>query len=506
MADQIPFKDQLTVNPKQRCALLIGIETYDDERLEDKQLFAGRNDVLAFWKVCRRLKMRPENIVCLTSPMLDIEDFIWAEQELSEELHDGQSNEKIDYIVRGWFLEGERPKVARGLATLENMKEAVKWLATDRVDRKKNELPVDRIVTYSGHGTTMEESGTTVLALCPSDLVLGNNDTYLKTTWLKGQLEGVDDNMTVMLDCCFAQNAEMAKPRGTHRVSTLASGATDSSFDVSGLGARVFCASGPKESSYQAILGGYWYSAFTWAVTVALEQWQIVDKHSTISHAELLFRARTLLEALSFPQHPVLLDHLGTKAVFGRGEEDEVTSAEPNQERRKGQVDPSTKCAVTCLRLTDLGDGKPILDIVIPGIKYSGTKFTIGSEYWYLSRDQYSSEGRNIKIEFIPYDENAYSDRQARVYNEKPNWQDAAINPNVTGEYSNDASGTSVRFGLTATITLHNNVPTPMITWFHALKSNVAAFLNTQIVVGKDNPSWTLSTYSSTGAKWFLAM
>ena len=65
-------------------ALLIGVETYDGLS-PDKQLHAGRNDVLAFYKVCRRLGMPPENISLLTSPVLDKQQVAQAELELSRE-------------------------------------------------------------------------------------------------------------------------------------------------------------------------------------------------------------------------------------------------------------------------------------------------------------------------------------------------------------------------------------------------------------------------------------
>ena len=39
------------------CALLIGVEAYNGLPAE-KQLHAGRNDVLSYWKVCRRLGYR----------------------------------------------------------------------------------------------------------------------------------------------------------------------------------------------------------------------------------------------------------------------------------------------------------------------------------------------------------------------------------------------------------------------------------------------------------------
>src|SRR5215470_18060953 len=63
------------------CALLIGVETYQG-LASDKQLFAGRNDVLSYWRVCRRLGYRARHIRALTSPVLTRDDIIQAEVDL----------------------------------------------------------------------------------------------------------------------------------------------------------------------------------------------------------------------------------------------------------------------------------------------------------------------------------------------------------------------------------------------------------------------------------------
>lgn len=338
----------MNVTTKRRArALLIGVEKYENLGPE-KQLRAGRNDVLAFWKVCRRLGFAPENIRMLTSPKLEVEDITWAEQELRTELpeYTGKSDDDIAARVASWFPPNDKAKVCLDEATRDNIMAGVGWLAERR--ENSNEKPVDRILTYSGHGARIEENDKTVLALCPSDLVEDQSKTYLSIDAFKEALKDVDDNMTVVLDCCFAQNAgARGVPRGAHQVATLALGASNVpvTIDASDNGPRVFCASGPTESSYQAMLGGYWYSAFTWAFTVALEQWRIVSgggntRHSTVSHTELLFRARMLLEALSFPQHPVLLDQRNNMPVFGQVDSEEAI-AEPNRDQRNGQLDPS---------------------------------------------------------------------------------------------------------------------------------------------------------------------
>ena len=155
------------------CALLIGVEVYNGLPAE-KQLHAGRNDVLSYWKVCRRLGYRPEHIRVLTSPVLTLDDLVRAEQELGPELHPERSKDEIRARVEGW-LAGPAP-VVLGDASREAIVEGVEWLASKLVFTVKldwegwkleQELAgLPGLLAYSGHGA--QQRGD--LVLCPSDI------------------------------------------------------------------------------------------------------------------------------------------------------------------------------------------------------------------------------------------------------------------------------------------------------------------------------------------------
>ncbi|MDC0683890.1 caspase family protein [Sorangium atrum] len=376
-------------------ALLVGVEDYKaHDATGGKDLLAGRNDVLAYWKVCRRLGFT--HIRVLTSPALTEDEIVRAELELVPELSPGETEDQVKARVRRWLaneeataraeIRGETADevadaVARWLesvrqepdalsvvlreATSSELKEGARWLARGLIIRLKlswGDFQVDEawmtlpgIMTYSGHGAQVEGD----LALCPTDTGPGLENA-VPFTDLRGIFDEDDgaafgkrstDNLTVILDCCFAAASD---PTGkAERAATLTQAGSASANAPRAnkeIGSRVFCASSRDEPSYQAMLGGHWHGAFTWAITVALEQWKIKEdgqfRRSTMSHTELLFRSRMLLQALSFRQHPILVDELGSLPVFHHGPPDgAATSARPDAARTGGQLDPSVKLA-----------------------------------------------------------------------------------------------------------------------------------------------------------------
>lgn len=373
----------------QSRALLVGINQYEFLSSE-QQLLGSLNDVLSFWKVCRKMGLEPSHIVLLTSPAITITQLVQVEQELAADLpeYDGKTNTDIATIVNGWFVKKSSPKVVMGLATRKNIAAGVNWMGKPGITGKDPPL-THRLLTFSGHGATLEQDGNSILALCPSDGKQGDSSTYLLTDTLRDALKDVTEATTIVLDCCFAQNVDYGRPRGTHIVSTHSDANVKSmslQWDV--VKARVFCASGTGESAYQAILGGQWRGAFSWALTVALEQWAIVPgrtvtKHSTMSNIELLFRARMLLESLSFPQHPVLIDEIGNKVFLGQNVAEAV---DPDRGDRKAiQIDPGTKD----FRWYEFTQNKKLIAYVLVAktsgkISYNGkyVAYDAGQEYW----------------------------------------------------------------------------------------------------------------------------
>jgi hypothetical protein len=382
------------------CALLIGVETYDGLPA-DKQLLAGRNDVMSYWKVCRRLGYRPTEIRVLTSPRLTKDDILRAERDLAPELHAGKSEEQLEKLVGAWFS-GDKPEVVLGEATRDALVEGVKWLAaklvvtvkldwgTGKLEKELGALP--GLLVYSGHGARVGGD----LALCPRDVGRAL-ERALPFAELRALVDAGDDirkegtprpadNLTVVLDCCFASAGAGQGDKAT-RVSTLTPGADGATFTGAEIGSRVFCAAGRDEQAYQAMLGGRWQGAFSWAFTRALEQWKTAPsgqyKKSTVSHIELLFRARMLLEALSFPQHPVLVDHIGNLPVFQHDSDaTDDTSAEPDAKRVGGQMDPGNK-DVRIYTFTD-AVGAVAAQVWVPAATgtLNGTTYYQGSEYW----------------------------------------------------------------------------------------------------------------------------
>jgi hypothetical protein len=497
-------------------ALLIGVEDYRAyDGTGGKDLPAGRNDVLAYWKVCRRLGFT--HIRALTSPVLTEDDLVRAELELVPELSPGETADQVRARVKRWLskeepaaprLEGETAEEVAGAvqrwvsslqqepgdltvslreATSAAMKEGVRWLSKGLVfavklswgdwQLQEEWASLPGIMTYSGHGAQQDGD----LALCPTDTgpALQNAVSFSE---LRGIFDEVDripggkhptDNLTILLDCCFAAASDPAgkAQRGT---SLGAGGASPGKVPVAKkeIGSRVFCASGRDEQSYQAMLGGHWHGAFTWAVTVALEQWQIKEegqfKRSTMSHAELLFRARMLLQALSFRQHPILVDELGNLPVFHHGSADGAEASERPDAKRPGvQIDPSGDHDFTIYNIYDklAPDAQLFATLVVvrANISVGDFQWSTNTEYWKVYRAFDTSTMTSLNLE--------------RKGSKSPPWN----NPNDS-DFTFPRSGawtdtnetpdlSDVKFGLTAKVT--TSPVTARIKWHHDQKYNV---------------------------------
>ena len=197
----------------------------------------------------------------------------------------------------------------------------------------------------------------------------------------------------MVLDCCFADAGADSKAL---RVPTLTpSGSGPVPAPRQEIGSRVFCASGRDEQAYQSMLGGHWHGAFTWAFTRALEQWKTAPsgqfRKGTVSHVELLFRTRMLLEALSFDQHPVLVDRIGNLPVFQHDTDGErATTAEPDAQRLLGQIDPADGFAYFTFSTSG---GVLLAEVVATSTADNthGSGMKGGREYWRIHRDQFRS-------------------------------------------------------------------------------------------------------------------
>lgn len=398
------------------CALLIGVETYPGLP-PDKQLFAGRNDVLAYWRVCRRLGYRARHIRMLTSPVLTRDEILQAEVDLALERDPHRTQAEVSAEVARRLADAPWGDML-GEATQQAIRAGVAWLAQRLVFTVKLEgegwsyakelTGLPGLLAYSGHGAQLDGD----LALCPTDV-----GADLSRALLFGELralidagddiraEGTPhpaDNLTVVLDCCFAAGA---LPRGSLRVASLTpAGTTTPAVAKREIGNRVFCASGRDELSSQAVLGGRWHGAFTWAFTRALEQWKTAPsgqfQKSTISHVELLFRTRMLLEALSFPQHPVLMDQIGNLPVFQHDSDvADDTSPEPTAERRGGQMDPSSPYAYYLLEGAPYGpDGEWhwLAKVMAVKERRPGGGFEKDHEYWKFNRGRLPIDTTNF--------------------------------------------------------------------------------------------------------------
>jgi hypothetical protein len=257
-------------------ALLIGVDdyrTYDPEGWYD--LRGSVNDVQVWLDVCRSLGIEPQHTRVLVSPA------------------NGAALPHLD---------GVRVEEA----TRENILKGVAWLA-QAVGHGEGRTG---LLTFSGHGDVADHD----LALCPSDVAPsrdGAPSQLIDFATLK-QILGDAEDLTIVLDCCFA-----GTPEHHRSVLSLARGPVPSSIarslsgERSPLGGRLLTASKVEQLAHQAVFGGRYHGAFTWALTSALLQWRRIPHGHTVrlgvSYATLRDTAEKLLAALSHEQQPALV-------------------------------------------------------------------------------------------------------------------------------------------------------------------------------------------------------
>lgn len=355
-------------------ALLIGVDDYSafdrarGQELGTHDLPGSRNDARAFWRTCRELGMKPENIRVLVSPPIDHRELDGAGPE-----NVGPATEAEVVAKVGWLLEKlAEPSRPAGL------------------------------LTWSGHGDVTVADG---LVLCPSDVEprgereLSHAIPFSKINAMIAE-RGVGDDLTIVLDTCHAGAVQGRKGAGAagRALSLLGRRASDiaDELTVAGapperdrIGARVLAAARRGEVAYQSVLDGRYRGVFSWAITTAVEQWKVTQDDSgarfDVSYGKLLETARRLVAALWFDQEPELRGGpagLADLAVLQRGVvvRPGATSDAPNGRFKTAQLDPGYKDWVVYNVMQGLNQRGKVLVT-----RNAGGGYDADREYWFLT-------------------------------------------------------------------------------------------------------------------------
>lgn len=361
------------------CALLIGIDdysTYDRSRdapVGTSDLPGSRNDARTFWRLCRLLGMRPENIRVLASPPIDFQE-----------------------------LEGAGPENV-GPATEQEIVDKLEWLARRLADPAR---PTG-LLTYSGHGEVTPKQG---LVLCPSD-VRGDGEPALDHAVPFGKINeilarhDVGENLTVVLDTCHSGGvADAAEARAkrchkTGRVKSLRNRVVSAinaqlaqghgAPPLEEINARVLAASGRDQVAYQSMFDGRFRGVFSWAVSCAMEQWQVIEEDGwarlDVSYGRLLETARGLIAALHFDQAPELRGPMGLADLaflhHGLTAHPGETAQMPSGGFKTEQLDPGFRDYV----IYEIRDASSVLRGKVLVTRTAGGGYQANREYWYLS-------------------------------------------------------------------------------------------------------------------------
>jgi hypothetical protein len=164
-----------------------------------------------------------------------------------------------------------------------------------------------------------------------------------------------------------------------------------------------------------------------------------------------------LLEALSFPQHPVLVDKIANLPVFWHGSDVEgrrETKTEPDAERHGIQLDPSYK-SYSEYTLLD-ASGQVLATIIVPasdqpGVNSGFKKFT---EYWFVSHgfNTMGASGWKLKKDERWWNDPLPLTASGASFTRQmdANWVADSSTADVCGNYN--SGSTSLSFGLTADV------------------------------------------------------
>ena len=263
-------------------ALLIGVDDYKSfNGTTDFDLKGSRNDVLLLASyLVEVLGLRPENIVALTWPRLNVQNF---------EQHVSSRGSAMGDAVRDIVVDD---------ATGAEVAKRLGWL----LDRAHHG---GALLAFSGHGAWSKDQGP---LLCLTDAVPGFSHGVLSLRDLGHDIKkaGAKDRLIALFDCCH-----VASPTNHHRrmhAKALPHGGTaddvkgdDGLFNVSN---RVILGAKPGKETYQARLGGKWSGGLTFALVTAAERWQGESEMSHGSYKHVMRRTKGTLNALGVPQHP----------------------------------------------------------------------------------------------------------------------------------------------------------------------------------------------------------
>lgn len=354
-------------------ALLIGVGDYsrfDASRPQadaaSSDLPGSRNDATTFWRLCRLLGMKAENIRVLASPPFD--SALIAEFEGARIENFGAADE------RG-ILDG------------------VRWLSEMLGQASK---PTG-LLTYSGHGDVTPKQG---LVLCPSDVEYAADDTLkhaISYSTINAIIAPNAENLTVVLDTCHAGGAAKGAVKSqTGRPLVLMPRTTAATKQVAPSGAaqedlagRVLAAAGRDQVAYQSMFDGRWRGVFSWAVSCAMEQWSMTQEGNTVrldvSYDRLVETTQRLISALWFDQKPELrgAQGIGKLAVFhpGLDQHQGETTEMPDGGFKTEQVDPGMRDYVVYQILDQAG----VLLGQILVTNTAGAGYDANREYWYMT-------------------------------------------------------------------------------------------------------------------------
>ncbi|APR79433.1 Hypothetical protein A7982_04780 [Minicystis rosea] len=441
-------------------ALLIGIDDYSafdrsrEQELGTSDLLGSRNDVRTFWRLCRKLGMRPENIRVLASPPLAFDE-----------------------------LEGAIPENV-GPATATEILDKAGWLASML---KQPSRPTG-LMTYSGHGDIEPAKG---LVLCPTDIChdrggVLENAVSLRT--LNEIIDGAGENLTIVLDTCHSGSALAAEdaPQKGRPLSLLQRSASELGATLGltppldTIDARVLAAARHDQVAYQSELDGRFRGVFSWAVCAAMEQWKMTPEGNTtrldVSYGKLIETTQRLVSALWFDQKPELRGPAGLAdlAVFHPGLEGHAheTHDRPNAKFLTQQIDPGWKDYT--LYSVSLPNGTSIGKVLVTNT--AGAGYTANREYWYLTSNPTMSNGLVFTGAAPEYWSNPPSGLGTLSFktNRTPTWTSGTPSSSTSILLETNAL-TGDRIGINWQMTASHGTWGGSITWWHNSQTNIFA-------------------------------